>query len=210
MNRSHSLAALLAVVPVIAACGSASSSPSATTTPTQPAATTVTANPAALVLHLPDLGYGYIAVATQTRTISLAEELKSDSAVSKPAERAGYRGGYTALFADASKSGVLSEALEYKNDSSATTVYKDVTGLNRLAAQIHGTRIKIPAHAPGINQILVKGRTLVAGHMRPAYLISWRHGSVLSLLFTFGRHATQARLIALANHQDNRITATGV
>jgi hypothetical protein len=210
MNRSHSLVALLAVVPVIAACGSASSSPSATKAPTQPTATTATANPAALVLHLPDLGYGYIAVAKDTKKISLAEELKSDSAVSKPADRAGYRGGYRALFGDANEGGVLSEALEYNNDSSAATVYNDVTGLNRIAAQLHGSRITIPAHAPGINQILVKGKTLVAGHMRTAYLISWRHGSVLSLLFTFGQNATQSRLIALANHQDNRITATGM
>jgi hypothetical protein len=115
-----------------------------------------------------------------------------------------------ALFGDGRKDGVLSEAFEYKSDSSAATVYKDVTGLKRLTAQLHGTRIKIPAHAPGVNQILVKGTTLVAGQMRPAYVIAWRHGSVLSVLFTFGQNATQARLIALANHQDNRITATGM
>lgn len=212
MSRVHSLVALLAVVPAIAACGSASSSPAANATPTPPttASTHPTVSPASLVLHLPDLGYGYIPVSAQTKKVSLAEELKSDSAAFRRADRAGYRGGYEALFADATKGGVLSEALEYKNEASAATVYKDLTGINRIMAQLHGKRITIPANAPGVSQVIIKGETLLAGHMRPAYVIGWRHGSVLSVLFTFGKRASEARLIALANLQDKRISATGL
>ena len=67
------LIALLAVIPLMAACGSSSSSPSTSAVPAGP-----TADPANLVLHLPDVGLGYITVAADTKKIPLSEEMKHE------------------------------------------------------------------------------------------------------------------------------------
>ena len=74
MNRARSLLALVAAIPLVAACGSgAAGSPltsGGSSAAHHPAAT---ANPANLVLHLPDVGYGYLQVDTQTESVPLDE-----------------------------------------------------------------------------------------------------------------------------------------
>ena len=145
------LIALLAVIPMMAACGSSSSSPSTSAAPAQP-----TADPANLVLHLPDVGLGYITVAADTKKIPLAQEMKNESPTAKAAERASYQGGYSALFANASKGGVLSEALEYSNESAATTVGNDRMAVKQFTKSLSGHPIAVPSNAPGTNGLLCR------------------------------------------------------
>ena len=199
------LIALLAVIPMMAGCGSSSSSPSTSAAPAAP-----TADPANLVLHLPDVGLGYITVASDTKKIPLAEEMKHESATAKAAERAAYQGGYTALFANASKGGVLSEALEYSNESAATTVGNDPMAVKQFTTTLHGHHLAIPSNAPGTNGLLVSGQVSQNGHAVPAFAFKWQHGSVIAVLLVFDRHATAQRIIELANNQDSRISGTGL
>ncbi len=196
---------LLAVIPMMAACGSSSSSPSTNSAPAQP-----TADPANLVLHLPDVGLGYITVAADTKKIPLAQEMKGESPTAKAAERASYQGGYSALFANSSKGGVLSEALEYSNESAATTVGNDHMAVKQFTKSLHGHPIAVPSNAPGTNGLLVAGQVSQNGHAVPAFAFKWQHGSVIAVLLVFDHHATAKHLIDLANHQDSRISGTGL
>jgi hypothetical protein len=214
MSRSRSsFIALLAVIPMLAACGSSSassadSSPtsSAPSTTTQP---TVSAKPANLVLHLPDLGYGYIPVVKDTKKISLAAEIKTDSPASKRADKAGYKGGYTALYANASKGGVSTTTLVYKDEASATTVGNDPGDVKQLTNGPNAHQVAVPANAPGTNRILVALKIPQDGHTIPGYALKWQHGTTLSLLLVFGKHVSLQHVMALANVQDRRITNAG-
>ena len=49
------------------------------------------------MLHLPDVGLGYITASADTQKIPLAEEMKNESPTAKTAERAARQGGYSAI-----------------------------------------------------------------------------------------------------------------
>jgi hypothetical protein len=193
---------LTALLP--AACGGASAGSSQ---PTSTGNAPITAGAASLVLQLADLESGYVAVAKDTRMIPLSEELKGDAPLTRPVDRAGFRGGYEALYGGARNSGVLSEVLTYKTESSATTVYADTTGLHKLIAQLHGHRDQTPAGAPGTGPILITGTIPVQGLSEPAYVLAWRHSTVLNLVMQWGPDASAAQLVSLAHRQDDHITS---
>jgi hypothetical protein len=206
MRRPPVTVALVLTALLPSACGGAAAGSS------QPASTRnapITADAASLVLQLADLESGYVPVAKETRIVPLSEELKGDSPSTRPVDRAGFRGGYEALYAGAMNSGVLSEVLTYKTESSATTVYADTTGLHKLIAQLHGRRDHTPSGAPGTDPIMITGSIPVQGSSEPAYLLAWRHSTVLEIVLQWGPDASAAHLVSLANRQDNHIaTAT--
>jgi hypothetical protein len=198
---------LLTAASVSTACGGAGSSSSVPSS-AQAAAKPVAAPAASLVLHLPDLESGYIAIPKDTKAIPLSQELQGDRAATRAVERADYRDGYQALYGDSQSptSGVLTEALTYKTIASATTVYADTTGFDKMVVQLHGHRIAAPAAAPGTGPILVSGTIPVKGLSEPAYVLAWRHTSVINVLLAWGPDASPTRVVTLANRQDGHIT----
>lgn len=207
MRRLGFILAVLAAGLLVAGCGSASGSASPPTS-SQTQANPVTAPAASLVLHLPDLESGYIAVPKDTKAIPLSQELQGDRPATRAVERADYRDGYQALYGNSASptSGVLTEALTYKTIASATTVYSDTTGFDKMVAQLHGHRISAPASAPGTGPILVSGTIPVQGSSEPAYVLAWRHTSVINVLMAWGPDASPTRVVTLANRQDGHIT----
>jgi hypothetical protein len=215
MTRQLTLLALLAALPLAAGCGSggtntpasAPASARTTTPPRRPAP-----KPASLVLQLSDVGYGYLAAPSQSKPISLREELQSDGPASKAADRAGYLGGYRTLFADGTQDGILPVALIYKPGPYATTVIGDLTGMHRLVRAWHACACApLPAAAPGTHRHMYSGLTHEDGvGTVPAYLYFWQHGTVLNELILFGRHTSAERLLALAEKQDQRQTRLGL
>lgn len=206
----RSLAALLVATPLIAAaCGSVHV---ATEPATMKPVKRTPAPPSQLVLHLRDVGYGYIPVASQSGPISLAAELKSDtSALSRRIDHASYVSGSKSLFANATDVGVFSSALEYATPAAATASYDDPANIGTLERRIDGHLIPIPATAPGANHVAVVGKAAENGGTVPAYAIVWRHGRVINLILLFGPTKTVSRshLVALAERQDTRVTAGG-
>ena len=205
MPRLLAVLALVATTPLLAACGGAASSPS--TNAPAPASATIPASAASLVLHLPDLEAGYAAVSKYTRPITLAMELKGDSPSARTADRAGYHDGYGAFYTDAQSDVVMSEALTYKDESSASTVYSDTSGLDKLEAELHAHTATPPAGSPGTGAIFVEGRVSLRGAWAPAYVLAWRHGTVLNVVALWGINASTTHLVSLANRQDTHITA---
>jgi hypothetical protein len=204
MKHSRSLVALLAVVPMVAACGSASASPTSPPAPAQ-----LTAAPADLVLHAADLADGYVAVAKNTGKISLAKELQDESALSRRVDRVAYQGGYSAQFAT-NMGGVLSASFEYRSQSAATTVGNDRTGVASLMRSLGGHMTAVPPTAPGINTFLIAGTESIGSVHIPAFVYKWQHGTVLAVVFVYGRGLTPGAVSALANRQNSRIKNAGL
>jgi hypothetical protein len=214
MSRSRSFIALLALVPMVAACGSSSAtsagSSAGASVPETTQAPMTSAKPANLVLHLQDVGYGYIPVAKDTKKISLAAEIKTDGPAARRADKAGYKGGYTALFANASKGAISTTTLIYKDEASATTVGNDPMSVKQFTSGPNTTRVAVPANAPGTNSLLVKIKVPQEGHTIPAYAFKWQHGATLNLVLVIDKHVTLKGVMALANVQDKRITNAGL
>jgi len=202
MRRLVPALALAAAIPLLSACGSAGSTPS-TSASTGP----VTASAASLVLHLPDLESGFAAVPRYTRAISLSDELKGDGPATRAADRAGFRDGYAAFYANGTSDVVLSEVLTYRDESSATTVFHDTTGLKQLQAELHGQLAPAPAGTPGSDPIFITGQISLKGAFAPAYVLGWRHGTVLNVIACWGLGTSTSHLLSLANRQDAHITA---
>ena len=105
---------------------------------------------------------------------------------------------------------MLSEALEYSDESAAATVGNDHMAVKQFTESLHGHPIVVPSNAPGTNGLLVAGQVSQNGHAVPAFAFKWQHGSVIAVLLGVRspRHG-QAHL-ELANDQDSRISGTGL
>jgi len=205
MPRLLPALALVAVIPLIAGCGSAGSGGS---TPAREASIAQVQAPAAsLVLHLPDLESGFAAVPKYTKPISLRDELKSDAPGTRAADRAGFRDGYAAFYANGTSDAVLSDVLLYRDVASATTVFHDTTGLAKLQAELHGRLAPAPAGTPGSDPIFITGRISLRGAYAPAYVLAWRHDTVINVLACWGLGTSTSHLLSLAHRQDAHITA---
>jgi hypothetical protein len=71
--------------------------------------------------------------------ISLAKELRGESALSRRVDRVVYQGGYSAQYAT-NLGGVLSASFEYRGQSAATTVFVYGRGLNPEAVSALANR----------------------------------------------------------------------
>jgi hypothetical protein len=163
-----------------------------------------------LVLHVTDVGYGYLHD-PRSGPISLRQELKTDARpASKAADHAGYLGGQRVLFVNSAKDVVMDVALLYKPGPYMTKVRADLTPIHRLLGAWGALPCALPAAAPGVHRQMFYGLDNEDGVAVPAYLYLWRHGTVLNELFLFGRHASVARVVTLAEKQDHRQTRVGL
>lgn len=213
MPRPLPLLPLLVALPLVASCGSGSTN-TPVSAPRSAPATTVARwsgpKPAKLVLHLSDLGYGYL-VAPESGSISLRQELNTDlRAASKEADRAGYPGGQRMGFVDGAKDVVMDVALIYKPGPYMTRVMADLTPIHRLLHAWGALTCALPAAAPGTHRQMFYRLDNEQGVAVPAYLYMWRHGTVLNELFMFGRHASVTRVVTLAIKQNDRQTRLGL
>jgi hypothetical protein len=90
------------------------------------------------------------------------------------------------------------------------TVMADLTPIHRLLRAWRAVPCTLPPAAPGAHRQLFYGLDNDDGVAVAAYLYMWRHGTVLNELFVFGRHASVARVVALARKQDRRQTLHGL
>ncbi len=185
--------ALLAVAAAALLAGGGAGSGKAAATPP---------DPAALVLHASDLGPGYLRQASATRPITLAHELRHESAAARAADRRAYVAGYSAGFARPARIGIVSEAMLYRDAAAARIVIDDPTATARITRRLHAQAVTAPPGAPGAPRLVLAGT--LAG--LPAYAYGWQRGAALELVAVFGRHATLSRLVALARTQDARLT----
>ena len=82
--------------------------------------------------------------------------------------------------------------------------------MRKVTAEMHGRRLDLPANARGTAGILIGGRLPDGGDLQPAYVMTWRHGTVLTMILLFGHHASPAHIVALAEKQDRRIVSFGL
>jgi hypothetical protein len=205
------------VAALAAGCGSATSS--STAPPPAAGGGSVTApetapakvvNPATMVLRRADVGAGYTAVAGQSKRIGLAEELQHESAAAKRADHAAFVGGYKTSWGDRAKlSIILSGVWEYKDESAATIVGNDLTGL-KATPQLTVHRIAVPAGLPGSNRMAFTATIDTGSAKVPAIIVKWQHGRTIDSIFLIGPHSTMPAVVALAKKQDAHVTAAGL
>lgn len=213
MPKPLTLLALVIALPLAASCSSGGPN-TPHVTPATALATTVARSagpkPAKLVLHLSDLGYGYL-VDPESGAVSLRQELNTDLlATSKAADRAGYLGGHRMYFVDGAKDVVMDVALLYRPGPYMAEVTADLTPIHRLLRAWGALPVALPAAAPGTHRRMFYGLDNEDGVAVPAYLYMWRHGTVLNELFLFGRHVSVARVVTLAVKQNDRQTRLGL
>lgn len=123
--------------------------------------------------------------------------------------RASFRGAYKAIFANASKDGILSVAHEYATPAAATASLHDPAGVRSLISQMRGHRTA-PTGAPRSNAVSVAGTLTEESKRVPAYTVVWQHGRTLNLVLLFGIGTTvsQSDLVALAQRQTCRASAS--
>ena len=104
---------------------------------------------------------------------------------SRRIDRASFRGAYKAIFANASKVGILSVAHEYATPAAATASLHDPAGVRSLISQMRGHRTA-PTGAPRSNAVSVAGTLTEESKRVPAYTVVWQHGRTLNLVLLFG------------------------
>lgn len=201
-RQRTALAALVALtVPALAACGAGSGAGSSH--PARPVADRSTLlRPATLVLQAGDVGASYLVVPAATERGTLRKELEHESARARTADRKAWIGGYTATYVRGGATGVISEAMTYRNAAAARIVSTDRTGLAYGIRSLHGRRLRTPRSAPGTPRFMLAG---TVNGVR-LYMYGWQRGSVLEDVGVFGRHISVARLMRLARRQDLRLT----
>ncbi len=187
--------ALLALAALLAGCGSGAGGPAATGARQLP-------RPRTLVLHAADLGPGYVPQASATKPITLAHELRNESARAQDADVHSYVAGYSAGFARPGQVGIVSQVLLYRDARAARIVIGDAQAVAHITRQLHAHAVAAPPGAPGTPRLILAG-TLDG---LPAYAYGWQHGTALGLVAVFGRHVPLARVLALARAQDARLT----
>lgn len=160
MPKPLTLLALVIALPLAASCGSGGPN-TPHVTPATALATTVARSagpkPAKLVLHLSDLGYGYL-VDPESGAVSLRQELNTDLlATSKAADRAGYLGGHRMYFVDGAKDVVMDVALLYRPGPYMAEVTADLTPIHRLLRAWGALPVALPAAAPGTHRQMFYG-----------------------------------------------------
>lgn len=204
MQRLALAALAILAVPALAACGGGSAAGQAGSS--APAKTAVGRStllrPDALVLRSSDIGGGFLVEPAQTKPETLAEELQHESAKARAADRRAFLGGYTATYVKPGQTGVVSEAVTYRDAASARIVSTDRVGLAYGTRSMHGHPLRAPGSAPG------QPRFMIAGSVKtlPLYAYGWQHGTALEVVAIFGRHVSVPQLMALARKQDDRLT----
>jgi hypothetical protein len=126
--------ALLALAALLAGCGSGAGGPAATAAPQLP-------SPKTLVLHAADLGPGHVPQASATKPITLAHELRNESARAQDADVHSYVAGYSAGFPRPGQVGIVSQVLLYRDARAARIVIGDAQAVAHITRQLHAHAI---------------------------------------------------------------------
>jgi hypothetical protein len=199
--------AAVLTVPLLAGCGSVSKIGADITgkSSTTPKPVEVTRAQDA-VLGLKDIGYGWLAVPSQTKILNLADSMKGDPASIKALEQRSFQTGYQALFASGRKVGVLSAAFTYSSDVDAEAIadgWLTVAG----AKLHHPKRLTTPLDVPGQGFALFRATTRMGKRTVPLYAAQWVDGNVIASVVTFGAGVRESDVLRLAKKQDAKLLA---
>ena len=166
-------------------------------------------NPATMVLRRADVGAGYTAVAGQSKPVGLKKSSRRVSGV-EACRPCLFIGGYKTSWGDRAKlSIILSGVWEYKDESAATIVGNDLTGL-KATPQLTVHRIAVPTGLPGSNRMAFTATIDTGSAKVPAIIVKWQHGRTVNSIFLIGPHSTMPRRCPLAKKQDAHVTAAGL